>query len=366
MPSSESPEEPTFRRTSVDEAPAILRVLESAFDRWPAFTIDVSPLDHLRWKMTPPGDTAPLHAVVELNGEIVGVQLRWIGHIEVRGTELPFDFGTDMSVHESARGKRLGSLLRDSEGERLFDQRIVGFDTVSANQQVVDMYEERQPIRRPLARWTRPLTPRAFLATHRQQGVGRLTTATLRAAADRLRPRRRAPAGQQPAWRIEPVEAFDERTDALWSRVRGGYQLSRVRDAAWLNWRHLDPRAGQIEAFQAIEGDRSLGYAAFRRDGRAGRVLDLVTDPDAPGVGAALLQHGCARLREAGCDTVDGIVPSPHRDEAALQAAGFSRREAALAVQVTRARNRAVPEILEVFEDPTTPIHLMYGDFDHG
>ena len=63
---------------------------------------------------------------------------------------------------------------------------------------------------------------------------------------------------------------------------------------------------------------------------------------------------------------VDCLLPVGHRDEHALQESGFSRRSSDRAVQITRARNQATPEIIEVFSNHDAPIHLMYGDFDHG
>lgn len=356
----------TFERTDDLDAPAILRVLESAFDRWPAFEIGVPAIEHLEWKMTPPGHAHDQHAVIRRDEEIVGVQLRWPGRIDVRHQELPFDFGVDMSIHASARGQGLGALLRDSEAERLFGARIVGFDTVAANQQVVDMYESRGPVRRPLAMWVRALTPRAFPSTHRAGGTGHLLSATLGVAAATLRgispTRSTAPTSET----IEPVSAFDQRADALWDQLRGDYELARVRTADWLNWRYLDPRAGLVSTCQATEGDRLLGYAAFRRDGPNGRVLDVVTDPSAEGVGARLLERGAADLRRDGCVRVECLLPPDHREERSFRTAGFALRGLERAVQVTRARNQAVPEIIEVFSDESLPIHLMYGDFDHG
>jgi len=361
----DSEAQPVFRRATVEEAPAILRVLDSAFDHWPAFQIDVPAIEHLRWKMMPAGYAQDLHGVIDRGGEIVGAQLRWLGRVEIQGRVLPLDFGTDLSVHESARGLGLGSLLRDAEEPRLFGQRIVGFDTVSANQQVADMYNVRGPIRRPTAVWARPLTARMFGSLHRDHLLSGAASATIAAVRRVARPW--SPIDSPPpAVEVEPVTAFDARADALWERVRGDFELARVRHAEWLNWRYLDPRAGLIRAYQVTDGDRLLGYAAFRRDQRNGKVLDLVTEPARPAVAVALLERGVADLRRGGCVIVDCLLPARHRHESALQAAGFSRRPADRAVQITRARSQAVPEIIEVFSDEQLPIHVMYGDFDHG
>jgi GNAT superfamily N-acetyltransferase len=354
--------EPIYRYAGPDEAPAILRVIEAAFDRWPPYEIGVPPLEHLRWKMTPPGIPHDNHAVVELRGEIVGVELRWTGRIDVRGIEYPYDFGTDLSVHSSARGQGLGSLLRDGESPRTF-AGTVGFDTAPDNQQIEAMYNDRGPVHRPLTIWSRPLGARAFVGVHRSAGIAHLAGATATAIVRGIRARL---AGDTiPPGMVEPVTAFDERVTDLWNRVRRDFDLARVRTAEYLNWRYLDSRAGRIAAYQLVDGDRVAGYVAVRRDGDRGRVLDLVTDPAVEGAGAALLERAVADLEGSSCAAVECLLPVGHRDEAALRAAGFLPTGEERLVRATRARHQGVPQLIEVFTDPAARVHLMAGDFDH-
>ena len=54
-------EEPTFRRATVEDAPAMAEVMEIAFGRWPAFDIPVTAVEHLQWKMQPPGGIPANH-----------------------------------------------------------------------------------------------------------------------------------------------------------------------------------------------------------------------------------------------------------------------------------------------------------------
>ena len=58
-------EQPAFRRATVEDAPAILAVIEAAFDSWPSFEIPVSRLEHLQWKMQPPVDIEPGHTLAQ-------------------------------------------------------------------------------------------------------------------------------------------------------------------------------------------------------------------------------------------------------------------------------------------------------------
>jgi GNAT superfamily N-acetyltransferase/predicted nucleic acid-binding protein len=363
-------DEPIFRRCGANDATVILSVIESAFERWPLFEIDVPAIDHLRWKMTPSDGLRPdMHAVIELDGDVAAVQLRWQSFVHVGDRQYLADFGADLSVHPSAQGRGLGRILRAREDERLFGQPVVGVDTSPTNERVAHMQSDGGAIQRPLLVWARALGLRSFVGVHLANGNRQLTTATIRATAQLVRSRLRSLGRRRhhthPKRRIESVTAFDDRVTALWETVRHEYQFARVRDAAWLNWRYLDPRAGRISVYAMTEGDRLLGYAALRRSGTRGSVLDLVTAADADGAGAELLARGVSDLREEGCTLVDCWLPPGHREESALRAAGFLPTGGARAFEVYRDRNAGIPELLEVAADPLSAIHVMAGDFDH-
>jgi len=368
-----SDSEPAFRRSDASDAEGILSVIESAFESWPSFDIDVEPIDHLRWKMTPPAPLShDMHAVIELEGKIVAVQLRWQSSVRIRDQTYLADFGADLAVHPSAQGRGLGRILRDREDERLFGQPIAGFDTTPTTEQVAHMQSAGGAIRRPLAGWARALDVRAFVAVHLANGGRRhLVRTTLRGAADLVRSRFGSPSEQRrdersPRRSVEPIAAFDERVTTLWESVSHEYQFARTRDAAWLNWRYLDPRAGRVSVYALTEADRLLGYAAFRPDRRQATVLDLVTAADARGAGAELLERGVSEMRRAGCSVVHCWLPTGHREEPALRAAGFLPTGAARALEIYRDRNVGIPDLLEVAADPASAIHVMSGDFDHG
>lgn len=367
MSDDASTENPVFRRGTVADAPGILRVIESAFPQWPPFEIDVSPLQHLQWKMTPP---EPLprdqHAVVELDGEIVATQIRWPSTVYLHGEQFRSDQGADISVHISAQGKGLARLIRRHERERIHGQRIVALDTGVRHERMIHMQEGDERIRRPLNVWTRTSGPRTFVGTHLRGGglahFARTSGEALLRAISALQPDRRSPTAPPT---IEVTTHFDERATELWSRVASEYDLARVRDAAWLNWRYADPRASLISCYVATEGNQLLGYAVFRRSHDRGSVLDLVTERGNAQVGAALLRRGVSDLQRAGCRLVQCLLAPGHREEAALRAAGFRPAGVARALDFQRARHVGLPELMELAADPASRLHVMLGDFDH-
>ena len=306
--------------------------------------------------------------------------LRWQSWVHLRGELFRSDWAADTAVHQSAQGRGVAGALRRAGIERTRHDRLADFDTSPVHEKVLHMQRDEHTVRRPLNVWLRPLNPWAFALDRLRASRGRPPSpARLRAALRLLRGARRTAAPAPEPTRgaiprtIEAVDTFDDRATALWDRVAAGYDLARRRDAAWLNWRYADPRAGVISAYQLTEGDRLLGFAAFRRNHRDGTLLDLVTDPDestasggsaASGVATPLLHRGLDDLRRAGCRAVRTLLPPGHREAAALTAAGF-HPTATRALEFQRRRGRNLPALLEVAADPNAAIHVTPGDFDH-
>jgi GNAT superfamily N-acetyltransferase len=377
-PTARPSSEPVFRRGSLDDAEAMLRVIRAAFPEWPAFEIDVPPIEHLRWKMSQPeGLRRDMHAIVEIEGEVVATQVRWRNRVWVRGEEVPFEIGADMAVHPSAQGRGLSRFIRNHEQPRMYNERVIGFDTPARHERVLALQTDGDRISRPIPLWVRPFSARAFVGIHRADGDNaHLARALADEAVQRVRrviarPRRRR-AVEARRVTIARATHLDERPTELWKRVEPEYDLAMRRFADWLNWRYLDPRAGRIRLYTATEGDpgtgRLLGFAAFRATGREGRVLDLVTDRDAPPeVGVQLLERGAAFTRDAGCDRLLCMLAEDDHEARALRPAGFLPTGSALMINAAIRRHAVhVPEFNEIVLDPAARLHVTFGDFDHG
>ena len=232
-------------------------------------------------------------------------------------------------------------MISDRDDFRLNDEALTGFGMQSNAPEVRHLNENR--IARELTTWTLPLTLRAQLGVHRAAGALGTLAPALWGRIRRQRPQ--LPSGL----RVEVVEEFDQRTDAVWEAARGAFDVIPFRNSEYLNWR-----------------DRLLGYVSVRGDGTQARVLDLVADPGVAGIGANLLDRAAADLREAGCRTVECLQPRGHREERALRDSGFLLTRAGRVLQVTKTRHAQVPAILEVMADHNSPIHVMAGDLDHG
>lgn len=83
---------------------------------------------------------------------------------------------------------------------------------------------------------------------------------------------------------VEVIRRFDEGFDALWARVAGSFDLAVRRDAAYLNWRYIEPPHVRYTVAALRRDDRIEGYVVYRHlrepHGRVTQIADLLTAPD--------------------------------------------------------------------------------------
>jgi len=130
--------------------------------------------------------------------------------------------------------------------------------------------------------------------------------------------------GRLAGFTLEPIAAFDEGVDRVWSLASGDYPVLVKRDLSYIRWRfdEIPGETGYRRYYLKRKGE-VLGYAVVRhepwRGGTVGRVIDylapqrclrplfalLIRELDSQGVAAVLLEqlHRGAQpiLRSVGC-----------------------------------------------------------------
>ncbi len=124
----------------------------------------------------------------------------------------------------------------------------------------------------------KPLTRRAVRLPHWPMPLNRLVSAithpVIRFVA-RSRPLRAE---------CEPIRRFDASFTALWERLAPHFALAIRRDAAYLNWRYIDPPDIRYSVV-ALKRDGDVhGYAVYRHRheplGRVTMLVDFLVHPD--------------------------------------------------------------------------------------
>lgn len=355
---------PVARPARVDDLPGMLEVIEAAFPTWPPFELQAAAADYLRWKLGPDGDAAiGDHIVVELDGRVVAVRLAWHAACRVGETACRWENSADMAVHPDFQGLGISRTLNAARLDRLIENGNLSFGAVSPNPQVRHMDQTPWDLR-PLTIWTRTRSARSFAATHyRSGGVPQLVRA---AAAFARQPRVRGVAeAELPGSEVSDLERFDERTDLLWERARGEFDIVTERRAAYLNWRHLDPRGGATLALSARAPEGALGYAVFKADRDVVKVVDLLVEPGRIAVAAALLVAGVERLRGDGYRQFVCWLPTNHPYDAALRGAGFIATGTDAYIFATREQQDPRPPAIQaLLDEPATRFHVTMSDFD--
>ena len=109
---------------------------------------------------------------------------------------------------------------------------------------------------------------------------------------------------------VEPVVSFTEEFDDLWENNKEDYDVTTVRDQAFLNWRHCwsDSLVGRTFAFACRDRGKLVGYIALQaRSHKSGYlrghylVTDLFYERRRTDVLHNLMNHAFDFAKEQGC-----------------------------------------------------------------
>jgi len=121
---------------------------------------------------------------------------------------------------------------------------------------------------------------------------------------------------------VEEPQRFGDEALRVFERESAGRAATLVRDAAYLNWRHVD-RPGPPPALAlARRAGEPVGLAVLR----GGALVDWCVPPDDAGAATALQGWARARARAAGADALVAVFPDTAPEWLAFQRLGFRVR----------------------------------------
>ncbi|MBM3778895.1 MAG: hypothetical protein FJW23_11795 [Acidimicrobiia bacterium] len=136
----------------------------------------------------------------------------------------------------------------------------------------------RWPAPRPVPTLVKPLTRRALRLPHWPLALNRLVSAVtlpVVRVVSRTRPLRAE---------CEPIRRFDDGFNDLWERLAPQFDMAVRRDAAYLNWRYIEPPHVRYSVVALKREGQVHGYAVYRHTHEPlGRVTLLVDFLVAPG-----------------------------------------------------------------------------------
>ncbi len=323
------PEGCTLRFIQDGDEEGMLDVLDRAFDGWPKKELLVSPLEHLRWKLSSHKLAQRFHVVAELNGRIIAVRTFLARRIKVGDRFLLIRTAVDRAVLPEFQRRNIMNAME----VRVAREWLESFDAL------LSLRNNWQSVR-------------AVSTPHHRRTIDVIS-----------RPLDSAPAAEAPdGWTLRRVDAFDARIDEFWREASKPYRLIVARTKDYLNYRYADRRAGNYTIVLAERAESVLGYIITAAWQGTGHIADVLVSPGRLDVLASLLADAVQRLRAAGNATVECWRFAYHPYVPVLEELGFveSRRTHGLSLAALGASD----DELAFFADPKVPAHFSAGDTD--
>jgi len=160
-----------------------------------------------------------------------------------------------------------------------------------------------------------------------------------------------------------PLRRFDASFTALWEKLAERFDLAVRRDAAYLNWRYIEPPHVRYSAVALKRQGEVHGYAVYRHKheplGRVTLLVDFLTHPDDVSGVKTLLRWVDRAARAEDSDKVRCYaVHGPFRR--VLRRNGYFGVKSSIEVAI---KLNAV-QVPKGFYDKTENWHITYGDSD--
>lgn len=133
-----------------------------------------------------------------------------------------------------------------------------------------------------------------------------------------------------PPWlRLERIDRFDARFDALWEDFAAGVGVAVERGAEYLNWRLVDKPGESYENLALFDRQgRAVAFASFcvkdKHGGRVGYLMELLHRPGRRAAAWLLAQRALARMTRARADVALAWCLPHSLPYPALLASGFA------------------------------------------
>ena len=290
------------------------RGVEALYRR--VFGPDAAAASRLRWDWqyrrnpnNPEGQ--PLLWVVREGPTIIGHYATMPVRLSLGGKEIQAAWGTDAMVAPERQRRGLGEELF-----RTWDRSVgaaLGLGLSDASSALLK--KMHFPDVAPIPGVVKPLTRRAVRMPQWPMALNRIVSAVtlpiVRVAA-RVRPLRAD---------VEPIRRFDASFTDLWERLADRFELAVRRDAAYLNWKFIEPPHVRYSVAALKRDGRPEGYAVYRHvqepRGRVTLLVDFLVRharrdrlQDAAAVGRCRSARG--RIRQDSLLRVAPRVPAHH------------------------------------------------------
>jgi GNAT superfamily N-acetyltransferase len=319
---------------------------------------DAAEASRLRWdwqhRRNPSNPTGEPGIWVAREGPtVVGQYATLPVRVSLKGIEVQGAWGGDASVAPERERQGLGEAL-----VRAWDRNNGAALALGVSSESRDLLDRLHwPHAQVVPCLVKPLTRRAVRLPNWPPALNRLMSAlTLPVihVVARSRPLRAE---------CQPIRRFDLSFTALWERLAAKFDLSVRRDAAYLNWRYIEPPHVRYSVVALKRQGEVHGYAVYRHRhepfGRVTLLVDFLVDPDDVSGLKTLLRWVDREARAEDSDKVRCYVMNG-AFRRVLRRNGYFNVKSTLEVSV---KVNAV-QVPKGFYDENDGWHITYGDSD--
>ncbi len=356
-------------KSSDDEQ--IVELLQEVFRGWPRININVSPLEHWRWKYDNKFLKDKLIAVAQKDDKIIGVLHAVPLKIKINEKIVSANLGADAAVHPDYR--RMG--VRNSISPLIHGmRRLAGIKLLIATSTnpitIKILSRKRFSFPFSMVNLTRigdidkqlremPMKNQRIMkwGFHFARMLNKVSNAFGVMAHD----------GH--VLNVSRLDGFDERADVFWKEVSAHYDYIIVRDGDFLNWRFSDPRAGDFSIRCVEDGERLLGYCVLkinraRESYPIGYIVDLLALPSRLDIVDSLLSDAVDFFDGKNVNIINCLMIRGHPYVKSLQRHGFLDSRMRIRLFYTDlGLGEGLSDEISRLED-ADKIHISYGDFD--
>jgi len=252
------------------------RAIDALYRR--VFGHDAANASQLRWHWqylqnpnNPPG--GPEIWLAREGPTIVGQYATMPVRLTLKGLDISGSWGMDVMVAPERQRQGIGEVLF-----RTWDQNVGASLGLGLSPSSHRLFKKMKwPEVGPVPCLVKPLTRRALRRPNWPMPVNRLVSALTYPYVRFIS--RTKPLGAQ----VEPIRHFDQRFTELWARVSPSFGLAVRRDAAYLNWKYIEPPHVRYSVV-ALKRDETIGgYAVYRHlqeaRGRVTILVDFLVEP---------------------------------------------------------------------------------------
>jgi hypothetical protein len=291
----------------------IIEFLKIAFPNWGGN----SPLDYWKWKFLD-NPTKSIIVVAETKGRVVGALHGVLLNVKIANSTILSLYGCDAAVHPDFRGIGIHSKLLDiSEKKR--DEKKVKFTYLqSRNPVVLKKFDElsRQQFPHYISYMVRIRDLDLHLKMRPVDNPGLVKGGYMvkKKINDLMTPSTSEYSIND--FSIQTVDKFDNSSDSFWDQIKDDYDFISDKGSLRLNWRYLDPRAGNFIVKKAVKDGEVLGFIVleYRNSGDypEGFISDLLTLPNRLDVAGALLNDACLYFERLNVNSTYFLVVRDH------------------------------------------------------